>query len=785
MATAPDTDNSRIDTGTLISAVWRRMGRIILVTVALLVATYVVLMFVPKMYESSASILVEQRDSSFLRASNDTSSGTSSVSDDMAIASQVELVQSRDTLLSVIKSENLTSVPELNTASPGVIGVIMALFGPPPKRDLTEVVLYNVKKRLTVIQERDSRIITVFFRSESPMLAARVANAIANAHVNRRAGLVIEDTADASKWLESEIDKLRQKVAEADAKVANFRIANDLYNGADGMSSLIDQQLSDIASQITQSQERQSTATARAKVLKALIKAGKPIDSVPAVQDSATITQLAEQKSQLQSQKAELLARVLSNHPSLVALNAQITEIDAQMVQEGKRIADALESEAEIEQGIEASLRDQLTRVKATASGDLTNGVTLAELEREAKAQRDLLETYLVRYRDASARTDVSSALPDVRVVTAAAPSVEPASPKTTLILIAVAVIALAGQVGQILFGELVSGRAIVEGEAPMPAERRQTAADPSLPAASPLVEEEALSGAEPEYHAADEPEEEPEVDEDQLVLEFSESEPEHLVAEASEPTPAPEPMPAPAYEPASESQSDFATYQPDAPDAEAPRQPVSDNPSRYVPREDAPRPEARPVSMRPQSLPAALRPLVDAIIAGKERVVLVVGIDDPDFGDGVMEQMIAACAAGGLGIATVDAASGRISANPGIGDLLAGAASYGDVVHADKAGQVARVPWGRQSRLDTQSPHGVTLTEALSDIYHVVLISAGTPGGETTLPVFSGTEGYLVIASAEALDAKAVSGLLEDAAALGFSRSQVVTLYDDDAQVA
>ncbi|MBU1173817.1 MAG: GumC family protein, partial [Alphaproteobacteria bacterium] len=492
MPSALDHDNSRIDTRMLLSAVWRRLGRIGWVTVGLLALTFAVLTFVPKMYESSASILVEQRDSSFLRASNDTGFGGGSVSDEMAVASQVELVQSRDTMLSVIETENLRDEVELNTASTGIVGVFTALIGPPPKRDLTEIVLANVKDRLTVIQERDSRIISVYFRSESPELAARVANAIANAHVSRRAGLVIEDTADASAWLEVEIDKLRQKVGEADAKVANFRIDNDLYNGKDGTSSLIDQQLSDIATQITQSQERQSTATSRATVLRALIQQGKPIDSVPAIQDSATIAQLAEQKSSLQSEKAELSARLLPNHPSLVALNAQITEINAQMLQEGGRIADALEAEADIEKSIEASLRDQLTRLKATASGDLTNGVTLAELEREAKAQRDLLETYLVRYRDASARTDVNSALTDVRVVTAAAPSSEPASPKTMLILIAVAVLSLAGQIGQILFAELGSGRALIEDEA------RQSPSD-AASAASPqafVVPDDALAAS-------------------------------------------------------------------------------------------------------------------------------------------------------------------------------------------------------------------------------------------------------------------------------------------------
>jgi hypothetical protein len=73
------------------------------------------------------------------------------------------------------------------------------------------------------------------------------------------------------------------------------------------------------------------------------------------------------------------------------------------------------------------------------------------------------LETYLLRYRDAAARTDANASLPDVRVVATAAASTQPASPKVTLTLAAVAVVSLMLQVGQILFAELVSGRALIE----------------------------------------------------------------------------------------------------------------------------------------------------------------------------------------------------------------------------------------------------------------------------------------------------------------------------------
>ena len=147
-------------------------------------------------------------------------------------------------------------------------------------------------------------------------------------------------------------------------------------------------------------------------------------------------------------------------------------------------MADALRSQAEVEANVEASLRDDLARLKLSVSAATKDNVTLAGLEREAKAQRDLLENYLARYNEAVSQTDASSALPDVRVVTLAAPAVQPASPKTALILAAVGFVALALQVGVILFGELMSGRALTprviveEADEVTPTELSEEAAD-------------------------------------------------------------------------------------------------------------------------------------------------------------------------------------------------------------------------------------------------------------------------------------------------------------------
>ena len=77
-------------------------------------------------------------------------------------------------------------------------------------------------------------------------------------------------------------------------------------------------------------------------------------------------------------------------------------------------------------EGLSASL-DQLKKQATSTNGE---DVQLRALEREAKAQRDLLESYLAKYREANTRENIDAAPADGRIISRAIVSNTPAYPK-------------------------------------------------------------------------------------------------------------------------------------------------------------------------------------------------------------------------------------------------------------------------------------------------------------------------------------------------------------------
>ncbi len=724
-------EDLRIDPRALFAALRARALRIGIVTLLLVVAAFVLLLFVPKTYESSASLLVEDRSNSFTEMPGATSPSNSGVTIDAVVSSQIELIKSRDTLLAVIDSQDLRSVPEFAGGGSNPLTMILSLSGRKPQPTSSdEVVLQNLSSRLAVAREGASAVISIAVQSADPALAARIANAIAAEHVKRRAGQSLSDTQEATVWLQQQIDTLRIKVNDADTKVADYKAKNGIFAGSNG-TTLPDQNISDVGKQISDAEALMSSVEQRASVIRARIKAGQSVDGVDDIRNSPAIQSLMQSKSTMQSSLAEKLATLLPGHPTIKALKAQIAQLDVQINAEARRVADGLDAQVTVQQGVIGSLKDALAKAKAESSAQTKDGVTLDSLTREANAQRDLLNAYLLKYRAASGQTDTGSVLPDVRVVAQAAPSVVPASPKTGLVLGAVAFVSVALQMGIVLFGELVSGRAIYNREVVAPETPVEPASDDAGDPVSPL--------------------------------------PDHA------PVARPE---APQVFAAAPSRADVDSFGPDAqmfivPTASVPPQPAPADPADLAPRRSA-RIDAQ----------MALSNLAADLVLGRVRVLLLAGIADARDAALVADALVTDALERGLSVCRVDAGSMRPSEGAGLTDLCADTAGYGDVVHKVRDG-LAEVPWGTLVDLDRRSSKPLTLVEALADIYEVVIVAAGRMGPQSGLSLFAGSPGRLALVRQPGTPKAAIEAAEAGASLLGFSVDGAIMVPEPSSQVA
>jgi uncharacterized protein involved in exopolysaccharide biosynthesis len=271
--------DSEFDMAALGRALWQRKWRIILPTIAVALATFAYLSTVTPRYASDARVLIDVRENVFLRPDAERSSPDRTTFDEQAVASQVQVVLSRDLAREVIAKLNLGERPEFDPMLKGLSPVtqILALLGfvrDPRMMSAEERVLQSYFDRLSVFPVERSRVIQVSFQSADPELAAKVANAVVDGYLAMQQRAKQDQARSASEWLSAEIDTLRTKVEEAEAKAADFRARANLFVNTNN-ASLANQQLTDLNAQLATARTQKADAEARARLIRDILKSGR------------------------------------------------------------------------------------------------------------------------------------------------------------------------------------------------------------------------------------------------------------------------------------------------------------------------------------------------------------------------------------------------------------------------------------------------------------------------------------------------------------------------------
>ncbi len=731
----PAVSDVDVDLGQLFGSLIRNWLRILLVALVVAGLAWLLAGLATPLYRAETRIMIEARENVYTRpASAGLSESERALLDEETVASQVEVIGSADLLRQVAGQLNLAAHPEFgaagDTSTLGNLLILLGLKGDPSQATVEERVLASLAGRLSIYRVDGTRVIVVGFSSQDPQLAADVPNAIAGAYVAGQEQAKRLSNADATEWLEPEIDDLRRRVREAEARVAEYRAGADLLVGQNN-AVLPTQQLSEISSELTRARADRSAAEAKASAIRDAVGSGARVEAIPEVMAAPMVQRLRERQIQIEADIADLSASLLENHPRMRALRAQLDETARQLRAETQKVLAAADSEAASARARESQLVAEVNRLKAASAQAGDDEVELRALEREAAAQRALLESYLTRYREAAARADRNTLPADARVIERASVPHQAYFPKVIPIVAAAFAGALLVISVIILLRELFSGRAM------RPAAGAVWADEPYLPA--PVVSPPAAVAEEEQAAEEETP----------------------AVVETVEPPAAP----VDAVEAEAEVEAAAATVE-DAP--------VADD----VHIEDADQPEEEdemPMASSPR-MEIAVTQAADRLIDGDaSRAVFI----SPEGDEAAAISVMVARELADAGLRTVfldltwsgapSAAMLESGRYPGITNLLASRAQFADVIHGDLYSDCHVLPSGTadpEQAMKAADRLPIVL-EALTTAYDIVVVECGATEAAAIAGV-AGEDAEVFVSAIEP-EAEAVVAVADGLEAAGY----------------
>jgi capsular exopolysaccharide synthesis family protein len=308
-------------------------------------------------------------------------------------------------------------------------------------------------ERVSVQPIRNSRLVDVSVEAKDPVMAAKMANEVVRAYIDRNLETKLQATKDAVQWLSARIDEERRKVEVAENALLAYKekhgIITDFSSDAEKITA---QKLAQLNQQVVDAESKRVEAETRYKQAMALQDNPDMLDSIPEVLSNELIREIKKMEVNLYNRMSELSKKYGKRHPQMVAIESELEDLRKRKMTEVQRVVNSLRNEYRLALAREESLKNALAQQKAESLELNKKAVEYGVLQRQAESARNMYELLVRRFKETSLTEEMKTG--NIRVVDRAEVPLKPVKPRKQLNLLLALVVGLALGVGLAFFLE-------------------------------------------------------------------------------------------------------------------------------------------------------------------------------------------------------------------------------------------------------------------------------------------------------------------------------------------
>ena len=297
-----------------------------------------------------------------------------------------------------------------------------------------ELLITLFSENLTISPVPNTQVVKIAYTSESPKLAAEIANTVAEVYIESYLEAKFDMTSKATSWLNDSLAGLRNKLEISEKKLAEFYQREQLVD-LDGVVGLASEELQGLSEQLLQAENRLKQSEIIFEQVQNFNGDPAELAAMPAVQNHPSIQNVKEAELKAQSNVSELSKVYGPKHLKMISAQAELASVKRTLENQVASLISGITNEYR-------QAQSQVNRLRAAVASAKEEYRTLTTLEskrrvlqREVDTNQQLYDSFFTRLQETSEVEGFESA--NARVLDRATLPVEPFKPKKSLILIA------------------------------------------------------------------------------------------------------------------------------------------------------------------------------------------------------------------------------------------------------------------------------------------------------------------------------------------------------------
>ena len=340
-----------------------------------------------RMYRADVTLEVNAPGVEILDEKRREGAGTPSIWD--VVTTQAGLLSSRSLAERVAQDLNLAADPNFVGTGGDAASRLREAAG-------------RIQAGLNVEVPEEGQLIKYNFVSDSPELAARIANGIADSFIDSGLQRRYDASAYARKFLQQQIAKTRADLEASERQLVAYAQAQGIINTSTGENG---QPGGDASSLQGESLVALNKALADATARRVQAEGAYRQASLSGSADATQTTQaLRQSRAALESEYQEKRTLMKPDHPDMLSLRSRIEELDRQIAREGSAAAggraSTLLADYRAALAAEGALRARVAGLKGSVLDLRGRSIQYNILQREVDTNRGLYDALLQRYKE-------------------------------------------------------------------------------------------------------------------------------------------------------------------------------------------------------------------------------------------------------------------------------------------------------------------------------------------------------------------------------------------------
>lgn len=359
------------------------------------------------------------------------------VDPDAYLETQYKILKSRTLADRVVRDLNLWRVPEFyrNRMLFGLIQTTPKVLpspsnpNPSPNAGYFRNSVRHVQGFLDISPVRRSNLVELSFESHSPVLAAEVANKLAEDYINENLAVKWDETISASHWLQDRLVGLQAKLEKSeDALQAYARAHGILYleTTNNSQQSLASARMAELMQEYGQAQG----ALFQKQGLYSLVKHGK-VEDLPGVLNNGLVQGLEEKLADDEQQYAMITSWVKPDYPKARQYRREIKALQKEIDREKGAVIQNIVQEYKSSRHRVNYLQRAIDEQKRTMTALNERMVQYSILKRQVDSNRELYQGLLQRMKEAQVSAGLNAS--NIRIVDNAIVPQGPVKPRVVL----------------------------------------------------------------------------------------------------------------------------------------------------------------------------------------------------------------------------------------------------------------------------------------------------------------------------------------------------------------